>query len=195
MHIRPATIADSADLAVLDDIVGRGLPLYPWQGAVARGEADSPLQWGRALHADQSQPSNGTNAAIAEVDGRTAGASVGCFMPPDVTFPSSDEPVMPSLMRIFARAAGSWVVDMLAVFGLFTGRSITRALLCEQVKRAGAYTIGLVAADDNAPARAPYRSEGVAEIARDPFVPFRNDQKTAHGLLHQRSSGRQGKRR
>lgn len=190
MQLRHATINDCADLAILDNIAGHGLPLWLWQDAVARGRADDAIEWGKEHYADLSQPCNWSNAAVATVDGETAGAAVGFFIPEETRFPTDGDAVLAPLMRLFAKAAGSRVLDMLAVYRRFTRRAIARALLRDQISSADDKPVSIVAANDNAPALTLYRSEGFAEVTREPFVPFNDTQTTTSWLLLRRQANR-----
>ena len=67
--LRPATIHDAADMAILDNLAGHGLPAKLWQSAVDAGEADDAFEHGRALMADAASPYGYANAMIAEIGG------------------------------------------------------------------------------------------------------------------------------
>jgi hypothetical protein len=47
VHIRPATRADSADIAILDDIASSGLASHVLESGVRDGKYDRPLEFGR----------------------------------------------------------------------------------------------------------------------------------------------------
>ena len=186
MHLRPAIAADCADLVILDNIAGHGLPLSLWQDAVSGGKGTNALEVGREHYLDQDQPCNWTNATVAEVDGALAGAAVGYILPSDIQFPSTDNGVLAPLYRLFQRAAGGWVIDVLAVYSRFRRRGIARALLANQIAQAGAHTTSIVTNNDNAQALALYRSAGFVDRAREPFVGFTDHHTTDHWLFLQR---------
>ena len=75
---------------------------------------------------------------------------------------------------------------MLAVYRDFARQGIARALLRDQYLRADGRAVSLVAADDNETALALYRDEGFVETAREPFVAYTDNLKTAYWLLLRR---------
>jgi len=192
MLLRPANIADCADLAILDDMAGHGLPCLLWRGSLDEDSPGSAFEAGREQYRDTGQPCNWTNAVIAEADGETAGMAVGYAIPADTVFPSSGSSILMPIFGLFAKAAGTWLVDALAVYGRYRRRGIARALLRDQIGRAQGGALHIVAADDNESAMALYRGEGFAVTAQEPFVPFKNNQTTRAWLLMQRPAQSQG---
>ncbi len=186
MEIRSAAIADCSDLAILDNVAGHGLPLWLWHGAVLRGRATDALEWGRDRYRDDSQPCNWRNARIADEGGETAGMAVGYALPSDVPAPSEADPVLRPVLALFARAAGTWLLDALAVFTRFRRRGTARLLLRDQIALAGDRPVSLVVADDNLRAIGLYESEAFQQTASEPFVPFGKGQATTQWLLMQR---------
>ena len=188
MHIRPAHIADCSDLAILDNAAGHGLPLWLWHGAVTRGKAADALEWGRDRYRDDSQPCNWRNARLADLDGETAGMAVGYALPSGVPAPSDADPVLRPVLALFARAAGTWLLDALAVFSRFRRRGTARLLLRDQIALAGDQPVSLVVADDNLRAIGLYESEAFKHTASEPFVPFGKGQAATQWLLMQRQA-------
>jgi len=186
LQIRPARIADCSDLAILDNVAGHGLPLWLWHGAVTRGKGADALEWGRDRYRDESQLCNWRNARIAEVEGETAGMAVGYALPSDVSTPSDADPVLRPVLALFARAAGHWLLDALAVFNRVRRRGAARLLLRDQIALAGNRPVSLVVADDNLRAIGLYESEGFGQTASEPFVPFANAHATTQWLLMHR---------
>ena len=186
MILRPAKITDCADLAILDNIAGHDLPLALWQAAVANKDDLTALEAGRNGYLDQSGPCNWTNATIAEVDGVIAGATVGYALPVDVEMPEAGNPVMVPIYRLLGRAAGSWVIDVLAVFSSYRRQGIARTLLGGQIEQAGALTASIITNSDNDEALALYRSAGFVDRGQEPFVYLDDQQKSQYWLFLQR---------
>lgn len=186
MHIRPATISDCADLVILDDIAGRGLASYLWQCAVAEGEGDNALEIGHERYLNTDKVGNWTDATVAEVNGAIAGAAVGFLMPSDVVFPSADNAIVASLHRLIQRAAGSWYIDILAVYSRVGRQGIARALLADQIARAGTHAVCVVTNNDNTQALALYRGAGFFDKGRQAFVGFNDHHTTEHWLMLRR---------
>ncbi|MDD9910274.1 MAG: GNAT family N-acetyltransferase [Ahrensia sp.] len=184
--LRQTAARDAADLAMLDNIGSHGLSLWFWQGAVKMGKADDPLDWGRQRMADQDMPFAWPNAVVAELDDSVLGGITSYLMPQLVDEDKAADPIMAPMMDLFASAAGHWLVDNLAVFENARGRGVGAALLdhaFELARKAECRQISLVAADDNAPALALYRSREFAERDRRVAVPWSAHVKTKHWLL------------
>jgi ribosomal protein S18 acetylase RimI-like enzyme len=161
--LRPATIHDAADMAILDNLAGHGLPALLWQAAVDAGEADDAFEHGRALMADPSSPYGYANAMIAQIGGRVAGASSGYVMTPDTGDAAYATPAFAPVIALFRQAAGDWLVDSLAVFREARGMGVGAALLdnhLERARAAGCRRAALVTEDGNAAGLALYRSRG-----------------------------------
>ena len=89
-------------------------------------------------------------------------------------------------MAFWRRFIAGWVIDGLAVYSRFRRRGIARALLIDQIARAGAHTTSIVTNNDNAQALALYRGAGFVHRAREPFVGFNDHHTTDHWLFLQR---------
>ena len=186
MHIRPATAADCADLAVLDDIAGHGLTSEAWARAAAEGRGASALEVGVESYLGQATPCNWRNARVATNGERTAGMSVGYFLPEDTKFTGPFDKVFEPVMSLFKKAVGSWLLDALAVYSAFRGKGVARSLLDDQLVLAGKRSIHIVCADDNAPALGLYRSRGFDVVASADFVQSDTPRATKEWLLLKR---------
>jgi len=165
--LRPATIHDAADMAILDNLAGHGLPALLWQAAVNAGTADDAFEHGRALMADPASPYGYANAMIAEVGGRVAGASSGYVMMPDTGDAAYASPAFAPVIALFRQAAGDWLVDSLAVFREARGMGVGAALLdnhLERARAAGCRRAALVTEDGNSAGLALYHSRGFAVV-------------------------------
>lgn len=170
--LRPATIHDAADMAILDNLAGHGLPAMLWQAAVDAGEADDAFEHGRAMMADPATPYGHANAVIAEIGGRTAGASSGYVMQPDTGSQAYRDESFAPVLALFRQAAGDWLVDSLAVFREARGMGAGAALLDNHFQRArasGRRRIALVTEDGNAAGLALYRSRGFEIVDSRPY--------------------------
>src|SRR3990170_2760976 len=126
---RPATKADASALAVLVDIAGEGMPAYMWSTLKAPGQ--SVLEFGRERAARETGGFSWRNAVVAEVDGEVAASLVGYRLddPYDLGALAETPPIVQPLVRLEARAPGSWYVNVLATFPEFRGLGIATALL------------------------------------------------------------------
>lgn len=191
LTLRPARRNDAADLAILDNLAGHGIPLWFWQGAVNMGEAEEAFSLGRARIMDDDAPYGWSNTMIADRDGITLGHCNAYIMPePDPEDEKRNpEPFVP-VFELFEKAVGDWLVDSLAVYAEARGQGVGEALLKDALQRgqnAGCATIALVAEDANAPALALYRKLGLEAVASRPFIPFGEESKTENWLLMKRS--------
>lgn len=186
MKIRPATAADCADLAILDDIAGHGLTSEVWARAAAEGQGASALEVGRESYFGEATPCNWRNARVATSDERTAGMAVGYFLPEDTNFTGPFDPVFEPCISLFKKAVGGWLLDALAVYSAFRGKGIAAALLDNEIALAGRRFFHIVCADDNAPALALYRSRGFETVSTAPFVHTSTPRDTKEWLLLKR---------
>lgn len=171
--IRPADRADAADMAILDDMAGHGLPSWIWQKSVEQGEADHAFAYGREMMMRRDLPNGWQNCRIAETEHLVAGMATSYAMPsfdPDPAAPASLAPVL-VLMNM---ARGSWFVDALAVYPPHRRRNIASHLLEDAFERArsedDATEISLIVHSDNEAALALYRSFGFSRVTRRPCI-------------------------
>lgn len=182
MHIRPATRADSADLAILDDVASHGLTTRVLQIAVEAGVAERPMQGARDGFAFIDGPFSWRNALVAEIDGVAAGSLLS--YPIEAEREGGDPPdaVLVPLSELKAIAEGTRFIDGLAVYPRFRGQGVGRALLQTEIARADR-ALSLITEDNNARALALYASAGFIEAGRRPFVPFAENQTARQWVL------------
>ena len=135
MHIRPATRADSADLAILDDVASSGLASWLWSGAVARGEASTAIERGRQKFAAGEGEISWRNASIAEIDGDVAGMSVSYPLATVAEPADAPNAVLKPLYELLAAVKGHRYIDALAVYSRYRGRGIGRGLMRHEFDR------------------------------------------------------------
>jgi len=173
---RPARKADAASLAVLVDIAGEGMPAYMWSTMKAPGQ--SLLEVGRERAQREQGGFSYRNSMVAEVGGETAASLVGYRLddPYDLDSGLAETPeIVRPLVRLEARAPGSWYVNVLATFPEFRRQGIASRLLeiAEQKAREqGAPSSSVIVASWNAPAARLYTSAGYAGLARETALPF-----------------------
>ena len=127
---RPATKADAAALAVLVDIAGEGLPAYMW--STLKAPAQSLLEFGRERAQREQGGFSYRNSVVAEVGGEVAASLVGYRLddPYDLEGSLAETPdIVRPLVRLEARAPGSWYVNVLATFPEFRRQGIAGRLL------------------------------------------------------------------
>jgi ribosomal protein S18 acetylase RimI-like enzyme len=176
VSFRPATRADAAALAVLVDIAGEGMPAYMWSTLAAPGQ--SVLELGRERAGrDSGGGFSWKNAVVAEVDGEVAAGLVGYRLddPYDLEGLAEIPAVVHPLVKLEARAAGSWYVNVLATFPEFRGLGIATTLLEiaeSNASDAGADTLSVIVASWNEAAERLYRRAGYEAVATEPAIPF-----------------------
>ena len=116
---RPATKADASALAVLVDIAGEGMPAYMWSTLAAPGQ--SVLEFGRERAARDSGGFSWRNAVVAEIGGEIAACLVGYRLddPYELGGLADTPEIVRPLVKLEAKAPGSWYVNVLATFPEF----------------------------------------------------------------------------
>ncbi len=162
---RPATKADASALAVLVDIAGEGMPAYMWSTLKAPGQ--SVLEFGRERAARETGGFSWRNAVIAEIDGEIAASLVG--------YRDETPEIVRPLVRLEAKAPGSWYVNVLATFPEFRRRGIGGRLLAiaERMGReAAAPSLSVIVASWNEGAGRLYERAGYSTLASEPAILF-----------------------
>ena len=126
---RPARKADAASLAVLVDLAGEGMPAYMWSTLASSGQ--SALEVGRERARREEGGFSYRNAVIAEIDGEIAASLVGYRLddPYDLGVLDDMPAIVHPLVRLEAKAPGSWYVNVLATFPEFRRQGIGGRLL------------------------------------------------------------------
>lgn len=172
---RPARKADAAALAVLVDIAGEGMPAYMWSTLAAPGQ--SLLEFGRERAQRETGGFSWRNAVVAEIGGEVAAVLVGYLLdnPYDLGVLAETPPIVQPLVRLEARAPGSWYVNVLATFPEFRRQGIAAKLLDiaeSNGREAGAPALSVIVGDWNEPAVQLYWRAGYAAFASEPAIPF-----------------------
>ena len=173
---RPATKADAAALAVLVDIAGEGMPAYMWSTLKAPGQ--SLLEFGRERAQRETGGFSYRNSVVAEVGGEVAASLVGYRLddPYDLAGSLAETPdIVRPLVRLEARAPGSWYVNVLATFPEFRRKGIAARLLAiaeQKAREEGAPALSVIVASWNEPASRLYARAGYSARARQPALPF-----------------------
>lgn len=176
VRFRQARKSDAVDLACLIDCASRGLALWLW--STLREPGQSVIEVGRhRIRTQTASPLHYRAFTVAEVDGAIAGALTGRLIPiPHERGDSADLPdVFAPLLELEAIAAGSWYLNVVAVYREFRGQGVGSALLrqAEEIARlADAPQISLIVEEANPGALKLYLRYGFEEWARRPYVPF-----------------------
>jgi ribosomal protein S18 acetylase RimI-like enzyme len=176
VRFRQAQGSDVPDLVCLIDSASRGLALWLW--STRRGPGQSTLEVGRErTRTLTASPLYYAAFTIAEIDGATAGALTGRLLPtPYERGDAADlpDPFVP-LLELEAAAAGSWYLNVIAVYPEFRGRGVGAALLrkAEEIARlTAAAQVSLIVQESNVGALRFYLRYGFGEWARRRYVPF-----------------------
>ncbi len=173
MKIRNATRDDCAELAVLINFAGEGLPLYLWQQMA--GHDEDPWQIGQERAARETGSFSYRNAVVADVDGKIAGALIGypVAAEPEVIDVESTPPMFVPLLELENLAAGTWYVNAVASFPEARGIGVGSRLMqwAEQsATELGLRGVSLIVSDANRGARKLYDRLGYEEAARRPMI-------------------------
>jgi ribosomal protein S18 acetylase RimI-like enzyme len=176
VRFRHARESDAIDLACLIDGASRGLALWFW--STLRGTGQSSIEVGRhRIRTLTASPLHYATFTVAEIDGAMAGALTGRLIPlPYERGDSADLPeVYTPLLELEAVAAGSWYLNVIAVYPEFRGQGLGSALLskAEEIARlADAPQISLIVEEANAGALKLYLRSGFRQWKRRPYIPF-----------------------
>jgi len=125
---RPATTEDAPRLAELVNIAGEGMPYYLWAKMARPGE--DPWEVGRDRAQREQASFSYRNALIAEAGDRVVGTLIG------YPLPDAPEPIDPTMSAMFVPlqeleniAAGTWYVNVIAVYDEYRGRGYGTYLL------------------------------------------------------------------
>ncbi|WP_299730634.1 GNAT family N-acetyltransferase [uncultured Tateyamaria sp.] len=170
MSIRSATARDAADLAILIDIAGEGIPSWLWTTSATDGQ--SPLDIGMARACRTDGGFSYANALVAERDGDVIGMGLSYAIdaPPTVDPNDLPAPITP-FVALEAQSVGTWYVNALAVRACARGGGIGTALLSaveETARGAGYDRLSIQVYEQNTGAVRLYRRAGFALAARAP---------------------------
>ena len=98
---------------MLVDIAGEGMPAYVWSTMKAPGQ--SVLEFGRERAARETGGFSWRNAVVAEIGGEIAASLVGYRLddPYDLGVLDETPEIVQPLVRLEAKAPGSWYVNVL----------------------------------------------------------------------------------
>jgi ribosomal protein S18 acetylase RimI-like enzyme len=173
---RPATKADAAALAVLVDIAGEGMPAYMWSTLAAPGQ--SVLEFGRERAGRETGGFSYRNAIVADIGGEIAASLVGYRLddPYDLEGNLAEAPeIVRPLVRLEAKAPGSWYVNVLATFPEFRRKGIGAGLLAiaeGKAREEGAPSLSVIVGSWNESAARLYAGAGYSTLAREPAILF-----------------------
>ena len=176
--IRTAKRNDSADLAILDNIAGHGIPLMFWAEQSNSKRMEDALAFGRDRLADDDAFYNWKKARVAVENDQVVGMTTNYIMPdpdnePDESKRNSE--AFKPIYELHDLCAGDWYLDGLAVYPSGQRKGIGRLLLDDSIKMglaSGAKNMSLIVEDTNTSAFWLYRSLGFSVVAQRDFVPF-----------------------
>ena len=187
--IRPATRQDAADLAILDNLAGHGIPLMFWRELTENDRIEDALALGRDRLADDDEFYNWKKARIATQDSLTVGMSVCYLMPePDEEYETikQNSKAFRPVFELYDECTGHWFIDALAVYPSAQGKGIGRFLFDDAIakgKDRAAKTMSLVVEDTNEVAYALYRAYGFEVVNQREFVSFEGAREINEWLL------------
>jgi GNAT superfamily N-acetyltransferase len=172
---RPARKSDAAALAMLVDIAGEGMPAYMWSTLKAPGQ--SLLEFGRERAQREKGGFSYRNAVVAEMGGEVAASLVGYRLddPYDLGVLGEMPEIVHPLVKLEAKAPGSWYVNVLATFPEFRRQGIASRLLAiaeQKAQEEGARSLSVIVASWNKGAARVYAKAGYMPAAREPALAF-----------------------
>lgn len=176
LRFRAARESDALNLACLIDSASRGLALWLW--TTLRQPGQSAIEVGRDRIRNRSDiPSYYKNWIVAEIDGSVAGGLSGLVLPiPHEGGNANDlNDIFAPLLELEAIGAGTWYLNVLAVYPEYRGQGVGTALLekAEEIARSTAASqVSIIVEDSNQDAARLYRRLGFVEWARRPYLPY-----------------------
>ena len=171
--IRPAFLADTATLTVLMDIAGEGVPNRLWLEMAEPGR--SALEVGRERARREEGGFSYRHTTVALAGDEIAACLIGYLLddPYDLTgLDDMPEPFRP-LVRLEAKAPGTWYVNVIATFPEYRGQGIGARLLeiaGDRTREAGAAASSIIVGSWNAGAARLYSRCGYQVVAQEPAI-------------------------
>lgn len=178
ISIRSANRTDAADLAILDNLAGHGIPPMYWGEQTNSDRIEDALAQGRDRLADDDAFYNWKKAHVAVENDQVVGMSTAYIMPNSDEEPDETKRNSLAFMPVYELhdlCVGDWYLDALAVYPSGQRKGIGRLLLDDSIKsgiKSGAKNMSLIVEDTNTSAFWLYRSLGFTVVAQRDFVPF-----------------------
>ncbi len=163
---RPATRDDAAELAIIMDIASHGFASWLWLGELGGTGGDTPMELGRLKMRRDEGYGSWRHAVLAQAYGEVAGAAIGYALGEDVKDIEVDRVALQPVIDLQKMVVGSWFIATLGVYSHLRGIGIGRAILMDQINRAGSLPVSLITASDNEAALSLYKKNGFSEAAR-----------------------------
>lgn len=179
LTIRPARRSDAADMALLMNIAGHGLPHFVWSTLDSDDSVESPIETGRLRAMRDDGSFTWRNAELVVSGDEVVGLLTGYRQPDEMALttgdPSGVHPVFVPLIGLEAEAPGTWYINAVAVYPAWRGRGVGRLLLERADAHAaetGARGLSLITADVLPAALRLYEKHGFSVRAERPLVPY-----------------------
>ena len=169
---RQARLADAADLAVLVNYAGEGMPLQLWE--TMREPGETAWDVGRRRAERDGGSFSYRNAVVAETGGKIAAALIGYAQPsePEPVDYDKTPPVFVPLQELENLAPNTWYVNVLAVHPDHRRRGIGAQLMAiaeETAMREGKPGLSVIVSDANIGAKLLYLGCGYRQTATRPM--------------------------
>jgi len=196
LEIRSAMRRDAADLAILDNLAGHGIPMIFWKELTTNDRNEDAVAVGRDRIADDNSFYNWKKARVSVDNDLILGMATSYIMPPANTDDADSEALKRStkafkpVFELYDLCAHHWFIDALAVYPCAQGRGIGRRLFDDSIalgQKSEAQTMSLIVEDTNEIAYALYRSYGFEVTDQRDFVPFKGALEINEWLLMSRT--------
>lgn len=193
LTIQPATLRDTSDIVLLDNIAGHGISLWFWLRETKTGLIEDALALGRQRMAASDAFYGVSNAIVAIENDMVQGSVISYLMPkPDHESEQikRDAPAFLPVFELFDKCQNDWFVDSLAVYPEARGKGVGAQLLdaaLEKGRLLNYETTKLVVEDSNIPAIKLYESRGFSAVEGKPYIEFNGPSKTKEWVLFERS--------
>jgi ribosomal protein S18 acetylase RimI-like enzyme len=177
MDIQAAQKTDAEDLAFRINLAGEGLPMYLWS-SMAEGDETSFDVGIRRASRDEGSFSY-KNARVIRDNDRVAGMIIDYALDdPYESGDLSDYPeVIRPLIKLEAKAPGTWYINGLATQPDLRQKGIAKALMLEAENTARQHQIqkmSIIVASENTVAKQMYSNMGYRKVAELPVNEYPN---------------------
>jgi ribosomal protein S18 acetylase RimI-like enzyme len=175
VSIRKAVAEDAAELAVLMNSAGEGIPAYLWSRMAEPGM--DIMEFGAQRVARTEGGFSFRNVHVAAIDLSIAGMLLSYRLPDPYDLDDLDQypEVVRPLVELEAQVPGSWYINAVATAESCRGRGVGKGLMAlaeDLAQQAGASTLSLIVAEHNLIALNLYKKLGYQTLAARRGLPI-----------------------
>lgn len=177
IRLRAATRDDAADMAMLVNLAGEGMPKALWARQADYGT--DPLTVGAARAQRDYGVLSWVNTTVAELDGELAGIVISCPVGADpVEVDSDTHPMMRPLIKLQNHAPDTRFVNVVATKPIYQRKGVATALMDATEDQSGRAGMSVIVAGGNQQAADFFAHRAYRTVEETPLI--RGDWNTDH---------------